>query len=198
MGRRSDHTREELFEMAMQEARLIVAEEGWRKLTARALAKRMGYSVGTLYNLFGNIDDLVLHLNASTLDSLHHEMKQVVLRGTPIDDMEALLDCYLCFLKANASLWAVLFEHSLPEGQDLPDWYMEKIAVVLGYVEQAISPLFSGGEEGKRKEAAATIWASLHGIGSLAGANKLDAVINSSFEEMSKAFIRTYIAGLKS
>ena len=197
MGRRSDHTREELFEMAMQEARLIVAEESWRKLTARALAKRMGYSVGTLYNLFGNIDDLILHLNASTLESLHNEMSQVEITGEPITDMEALLECYLNFLSSNAYLWAILFEHSLPDGQDLPDWYMVKVGALLGNVENAISPLFSDEDSQARKDAAATIWASLHGIGSLAGTNKLDTVTNSSFEDMAKSFIHTYIAGLK-
>ncbi len=198
MGRRSDHTRDELFEMAMHESRLIVAEEGWRKLTARTLAKRMGYSVGTLYNLFGNIDDLILHLNATTLESLHTDMSQVRLSGSPIEDMESLLNCYMNFLTSNSHLWTILFEHSLPDGQELPDWYMAKVAALLDNVEKAISPLFEDKEDNARKEAAATIWASLHGIGSLAGTNKLDAVTNSSFEDMAKKFIHTYIAGLKS
>lgn len=197
MGRRSDHTRDELYTMALQEARQIVAEDGWRKLTARSLAKRMGYSVGTLYNLFGNIDDLILHLNASTLESLNQEMEQVTLKGSPLPDMQALLKTYHSFLNENAYLWAILFEHSLPEGQGLPDWYMVHVGKLLSNVEKAISPLFNDNEKKECYETAATIWASLHGIGSLAATNKLDAVTNSSFKEMSDRFIKIYLKGLE-
>ena len=59
--------------MAMSSARGIVQQEGLRALTARSLAAAIGYSPGTLYNLFENLDELALHVNASTLDALHAE-----------------------------------------------------------------------------------------------------------------------------
>lgn len=197
MGRRSDHTRDELYDMAMEKSRSIVAKEGWRKLTARTLAKEMGYSVGTLYNLFGNLDDLILHLNANTLEGLRVEMAEVPLKGEPNKDMAALLKVYLSYVAQNAHMWAVLFEHSLPEDQELPDWYLNKVGELLGLVEEAISPFFKNGQESARKENAATIWAGLHGIGSLAGMNKLDAVTESTQEELARNFINVFLKGLK-
>ena len=44
--------------MAMAAAREIAEKEGLRGLTARRIAREIGYTVGTLYNLFDNLDDL--------------------------------------------------------------------------------------------------------------------------------------------
>ena len=54
MGRRADHSRDELFKMAVEAATKIVAKQGVRMLSTRRIAARMGYSAGTLYQLFDN------------------------------------------------------------------------------------------------------------------------------------------------
>ena len=61
MGRRADHSRDELFEMALSAAREIAEEDGLGGLTARRIAAKIGYSAGTLYNLFDDLDDLALY-----------------------------------------------------------------------------------------------------------------------------------------
>ena len=71
MGRRSDHSRDELYTMALAAARKIAEKEGLRGLTARRIAREIGYTVGTLYNLFDNLDGLIVHLNGTTLDTLY-------------------------------------------------------------------------------------------------------------------------------
>jgi len=60
MGRRSDHTPEQLQDLVLSAARGILADEGLRGLSARRLAARIGYSVGTLYNVYENVDEIVL------------------------------------------------------------------------------------------------------------------------------------------
>ena len=70
MGRRSDHSRDEIREMAIAAAAEIVEKEGFQSLTARKVAGRIGYTVGTLYHVFRNFDDLVMHLNAQTIDEM--------------------------------------------------------------------------------------------------------------------------------
>lgn len=71
MARRSDHSRDELREMALTAAEQIVLENGYESLSARKVASAIGYTVGTLYLVFENLDDLVLQVNARTLDRLH-------------------------------------------------------------------------------------------------------------------------------
>jgi AcrR family transcriptional regulator len=60
MGRRSDHTRSELTELFVAEGRRQLARTGLAGFSARDVAKRVGYSIGTLYNVFGSYDGLVV------------------------------------------------------------------------------------------------------------------------------------------
>ena len=57
MARRSDHSREELYELALEKAGEIAEKEGLRGLTARGVAREIGYTIGTLYNIFEDLDD---------------------------------------------------------------------------------------------------------------------------------------------
>jgi AcrR family transcriptional regulator len=66
MARRSDHSRDELYNLAMTAARDIVRREGMAALTARGLATAIGYSPGTLYNLFDSLDELALQNAAAS------------------------------------------------------------------------------------------------------------------------------------
>ena len=81
MARRSDHSREELYDMALEAARQIAEKEGLRGLKARRIARDIGYTIGTLYNLFEDLDDLIVHLNGRTLDDLYQAFVRVKLDG---------------------------------------------------------------------------------------------------------------------
>ena len=59
VGRRSDHTRAEIRSMAVDAAEVLVVREGYGGLTARKVAAQIGYTVGTLYLVFQNLDELV-------------------------------------------------------------------------------------------------------------------------------------------
>ena len=63
MGRRSDHSRPELREMIVAEGHRQISEAGFVRFSAREVAKRIGYSIGTIYNVFGSYDQLILAIN---------------------------------------------------------------------------------------------------------------------------------------
>ena len=195
MGRRSDHSREELFEMAVSAATKIVAKQGFRKLSTRLIAGRMGYSAGTLYQLFDNLDDIILHVNARTLDALAQHCGNVDFAAGPEASLYALAQRYIDYTGHNPNLWAAVFEHSLPGRRAAPKWFAEKIATLLDLGERAIAPLFKPGEEAIRHHEANVLWAGLYGIGSLATAGKLP--VSESPNLMVQSLIRNYIAGLR-
>lgn len=197
MGRRSDHTRDEQYEMALETARRIVEADGFRALTARNVADAMGYSPGTLYNLFENLDDLVVHLNGRTLDDLHDRLSATPKTGVPETDMKRLAGDYVQFLEENPQLWNVLFEHKLPEGQGLPDWYDLKVDKVLGQVEEALAPLFAPEDVAARRHVTSVLWASLHGICSLSEAGKLEVVTPRPVRAMIETLVINFVAGLR-
>ena len=197
MARRSDHNREELYALAMGAARDIAVADGLKGLTARHIAKRIGYSAGTLYNLFENLDEIALHVNAGTLDLLHARLVEVPLTGKPKKDIRHLLEAYLAFIGENDRLWSLLFDHKLPDGVALPDWYKERVARVLNLLEQALSPLFPDKGDPECALSARVLWSSLHGICQLAAADKLDIVSDETTKALAHALVENYLAGLK-
>jgi len=197
MARRSDHSREELYGMAMNAARDIVQQEGVRALTARSLAAAIGYSPGTLYNLFQNLDELTLHVNASTLDALHTSVSQDGRSGNPEADLTRMMKRYLAFLEENPALWTAIFEYRRTSGDELPGWYLDRVERLMQLVEDAIAPLFAPNEKTELREAASVLWSSLHGICTLAQDGRLSLVSAQSVPQMAESLIANYLVGLR-
>lgn len=195
MGRRSDHSREELYAMALAAAREIAEAEGLRGLTVRRIARMIGYAPGTLYNLFENLDDLILRLNGETLDVLYESLADTPLDDNPEAATQRLAAGYIRFTREHPKLWNILFEYHLPEGEELPDWHHEKIRRLLELVERALAPLFPPGQDAEKHHSARVLWSSVHGICSLERTDKL--VKTESVESLTGSLISNYLMGLR-
>lgn len=195
MARRSDHTREELKGMAITAGQEIIAQEGLGKFSARKVAKKIGYTVGTVYNVFGSHDALILHINAATLDDMGKFLTERLnsdLEGSL--QIKHLASCYLEFVQTHRARWNALFEHNLPADIPLPDWYAEKIKELFSFVE---TPLHSvAGNKENAERAAKTLWAGIHGICALGLNGKLDVIGVESVQELMDEFIDHYCSGL--
>jgi AcrR family transcriptional regulator len=197
MSRRYDHSRDELYKMALDASRSIAAKDGIRALTVRKVATAMGYSIGTIYNLFKNLDDLIVHINASTLDALYDALGEGDKSEQPEQAVHQMTALYINFTQQNFNLWNALFEHRLPEDQPLPDWYGGKVARLLLLVERTIEPLFENQDVQNCQKSARVLWSSLHGICSLAASEKLDIVGHQTATELADNLVTHYLAGLK-
>jgi AcrR family transcriptional regulator len=196
MGRRSDHSKEQLYELALRAAGEIIEADGPRALTARNVADAIGYSPGTLYNLFQNLDDLIIHLNGRLLDEMGD-----ALAGPPVGDdthenLKLLLHRYLLFIGERANRWTLLLEHTVP-GDQVPNWYRRKIEKVLSILEGALAPSFRCTDGEGPRRSARVLWASLHGIWSLGSSGKLDVLTSETTAEMAENLIATYVAGIE-
>jgi AcrR family transcriptional regulator len=194
MARRSDHTREELYEMALQAAERLVEDEGLSGLTVRRVASEIGYTHGTLYNIFADLDDLIVHLNGRTLDALYEALKDISAKGEPQAALTRLSEGYIAFSRRHRNLWALLFEHHASDGRELPEWHGEKILHLLSLAETALAPLFPEGKEQERVHSARVLWSSLHGICSLEASQKLAK--HETVEALTRSLILFYVEGL--
>jgi AcrR family transcriptional regulator len=66
--------REALRAIILSKAGTIVATEGLAAVQARRLAAEGGCSVGTLYNIFGDRDGLILAINRETMTAMGHPL----------------------------------------------------------------------------------------------------------------------------
>jgi AcrR family transcriptional regulator len=197
MARTAKHSKQELRDMALAAARAIIAEQGSGNLNVRAVAARMGYSVGTIYNIFEGLEELVAGLNAETLDALAGALAQAPVTGRPETDLHALLDRYLDFIAANRREWTMLFDERLPEAKAPPAWYLEKVAQVFTLLGRMLQPLFAPGEEEQLTRAVRLLWIAMHGVWTLDAGGKLFIVTNDPVEKVAHEMVDLYLAGLR-
>ena len=138
MGRRADHTRAELQALFVTEGRRQLAEVGLAHFSAREVAKRVGYSIGTLYNVFASYDGLMLAINARTL-SLWAEHLRDRLAKAGGDRIEALVRGYFEFASDNPRTWIAIYEHHMADGGPAPDAYQALAADLIGIVAGEIA-----------------------------------------------------------
>jgi AcrR family transcriptional regulator len=198
MGRRSTHTPQQRRELILDAAQEIIDVHGLSGLSAREIARRIGYSPGTIYNMFANLDDVVLNVEARVLDALDKRLSEIQ-RGAQHADAQVvrIAHAYLAFTQQNPRLWNLLFEHHMPSGTDLPGWYQEKLEGLMGHVERALEPHFPAGREADRQRAARVLWAGVHGITSLSTADKLSVVTTETAGRLIDDLVGTYLEGLR-
>ncbi len=196
MGRRSTHTPDQLRQLILDAAQAIIETNGLAGLSAREIARRIGYSPGTIYNMFENLDDVVLHVEARVLDALDERIAVVLNSGAPEEKVSRLAETYLAFTHERPKLWNLLFEHYMPGGTDTPAWYQQKLELLMTRVETALAPMFPEGSEVARQRAARVLWAGVHGITSLSTANKLANVTTEAAGLLVKDLIHNYLTGI--
>lgn len=197
MGRRSVHTADQLREVILEASIGILQSQGLQGLSAREIARRIEYSPGTLYNVFENLDDIVLTIEGRMLDGLAAALSSLPDETDPRIDVRNLAHAYLAYSHAHPKLWNLLFEHHLPAGQDVPPWYKSKLDSLLARVESAVRPLMPNASEDTIKRSARVLWAGVHGITSLSTADKLANITSDSAAPLIDDLVGLYLAGLQ-
>jgi AcrR family transcriptional regulator len=162
MGRRSDHTRTELEALILAEAHRLMAEVGYGGFSAREVAKRIGYSIGTIYNVFGSHNRLVQAINSRTF-ALWAASIRARLADDPKDRIAVLVDSYFAFAFANSNLWMAIYDHRVPTGEPLPESYRRQRAELTGIVEQEIARVLPKKKVEQAAALARSLVATVHG-----------------------------------
>ena len=162
MGRRSDHTRAELEALILTAGHTLLAEVGYAGFSAREVAKRIGYSVGTLYNVFESLDDLMLAINTQTFVDWAAWISDR-LESAGEDRIAVLVDSYFDFAEANRNLWMAIYDHRLPEGAEFPDRYAQRRRTLTLIVEQEIAGVLPADREDRAPSLTRSLLATVHG-----------------------------------
>lgn len=90
-----------------------MAEVGFARFSAREVAKRIGYSVGTMYNVFGSLDQMLVAINTRTFQLWADYVRQQLERCDQ-DPIRCLVEAYFGFARANPNSWTAIYDHHLP------------------------------------------------------------------------------------
>ncbi|MDA3919846.1 MAG: TetR/AcrR family transcriptional regulator [Salinisphaera sp.] len=196
MGRRSEHTRRQLSDLILQAAEQLIVDHGLAGLSARAIARDIGYTPGTIYLLFANLDDVILHVNARTLDALYAYIKAAIAKErSPLRQLMQAARAYVEFARTHPNRWRACFEHRLPVDVAGPDDIDVRIQQLIDLI---MAPLADVSQtEGAALDAAAqALWSGVHGICILTLTHKLQMVGGREIEHLTDNLVRHYLVGL--
>jgi AcrR family transcriptional regulator len=172
-------------------ATTLAETDGLRGVGVRAIATQLGISPGTIYNVVGDIDDVILLVNAQTLRGLQTALQaEIQARRDAMANVFAVADAYVDFVLGNARSWSMIIEHSLASDKVLPNWYQDELDKTINLVDRVLKPVVSDKKE--RRRSVATLWASLQGLASLAASGKLSMVEQDDPHELVRLLISRF------
>lgn len=148
--------------MIVAEGHRQIGEVGFARFSAREVAKRIGYSIGTIYNVFGNYDQLMLAINGRTLD-LWRAYLERQLSEEKGDRLKCAITAYFEFAIQNRHAWTAIYDFHLPVDEEPPEDYGKKVKAIF---EIVVAEVAGSLPEERRDEAPAlarSLLASVHG-----------------------------------
>ena len=157
--------REATIRKVLEAAVKCVEEGGLDALQAREIAARAGYSVGSVYKYYEDIDDIVIHVNSTTLGRIRESLSAAIEGVTdPVAQLKALARAYLDFARDNRNLWRALFSHHLPDEREIPEWHRVENVALLAFIGSALARLDPGLGEESLEARTRTCFAAVHGV----------------------------------
>lgn len=163
--------KEEMSEKVLVIAETLINEGGVDNLKARTIAEQAGISVGSVYNLFGDLDGVHRAVNMRLLDRLGvagiAAMAELERQGAT--DVRhrilAMAAAYVRFVEAHPGSWPALlaFNRRRVTPQE-PDAYESRLDELFDIVAGVLKAGDFDLDDNRRALAARTLWSSVHGI----------------------------------
>ncbi len=144
-------------------AKNIIATQGLAQLRARDLATEAGCSVGAIYNVFADLDALILAVNAGTLAELDATMT-AISAPTPLKHFLAMADAYLTYAVENRHRWDALFNHRMPLDTETPAWFRAIQDKTFSHIETPLAEIRPDLSAPAHHLLGRSIFAAVHGM----------------------------------
>lgn len=176
-----------LREALIDAAEAQIEAGGLNTLKARALAQAAGCSVGAIYNIFEDLDALVMAVNGRTFRRLGTFVMEAVgaaAAEAPNAQLVAMAHGYLHFADAHTHLWRALFDLEMSADGPVPQWYLEELAAVFGLIMVPLARLFPDMARDDLDLMVRGLFSSVHGIVLLGLERRISAVPMPQMEKM--------------
>jgi AcrR family transcriptional regulator len=156
-----------LREKLVEAAEIRIARDGAGALRARDLAQDAGCALGAIYNVYDDLNALILAVNGRTFKRLGAAVKASVAdagQQPPVRRLILMSHAYLRFAAENTSLWKALFDLRIPDGAAAPAWDMEALEELFSYIAGPVSELCPDLEGEQAGLMVRALFSSVHGI----------------------------------
>ena len=200
----ADDRRKPLRDKLIAAAEAAMAEGGLPALRARDLAQQAGCAVGAIYNVFPDLDALILAVNLRTLGLFEAaiarsggdaDAQAAPVAEAAVNDLVRLALAYLAFAQSNGPRWRALFQHRMAGGP-VPDWYRAEQGRLFRYIEAPLARLCPGLADAERALRARSLFSSTHGLVSLGLDEKLMSLPPATLAREVEAVVRAVGRGL--
>ncbi|MEM8526978.1 MAG: TetR/AcrR family transcriptional regulator [Bacteroidota bacterium] len=106
---RREREKEELRQLILKEATQMFLKEGYEKTSMRKIAKRIEYSVGTIYLYYKNKDELLYAVQGVAFDHFLNYMKPLMDIEHPVERLKKMGEIYLFFSLQNPDYYDLMF-----------------------------------------------------------------------------------------
>ena len=208
MGRRNEHTRDELRELIVTEAHRLIRRDGVERVGARRLAEAVGYTAGTLYTVFDNLDALFLHVNARSIDALAaacgaaRDGSRGGAPGGAADDPDAPVRAlramglaYVGYAAANEHEFRLMFRPRAAAPPDGAPALGPRIGALFALVDEELGRLAPAASRAERATAARALWSGVHGVAALGLTDQLYPAHDEGAEAVVGALVERFAAG---
>ncbi|MBU2707469.1 TetR/AcrR family transcriptional regulator [Zooshikella marina] len=174
MARRNQHTKDEIQQLSLQAVEALLYEHNHEAISTRMVAKAIGYTVGTLYTVFKHQADMLLHVNARTMDRMFlHCQRGISDSNTAEHNLTLMALSYHQFALQEPNHWNLVFSLRLPENEPLPQWQQANIDRIFHLLEYELARLSPETSPQSIQKNARILWSGVHGMTTLSLNNKL-------------------------
>ncbi len=182
-------------------AEKAIAGGGLSALKARDLAACVGCSLGAIYNLVRDLDEVVLRVGQRTMAGLDAHLDAASAGWPDLDLHDQLIAwarAYCAFAAANAHRWRALFEFKIAAGAELPPWFADDRARVFARLERRLAQAMPAADPAAVARHARILFSAVHGLVLLGLDQKLMDRHDKGLDAEIVDFVHTYAAGLAS
>jgi AcrR family transcriptional regulator len=190
--------REDLKSRLLQAATARIEAGGLKSLRARDLTADAGCALGALYNVFADLDDLIMQVNSATLKRLDASVAAAIRETTdPGETLKVLALGYLEFARDNQALWRALFEHRLPADADAPQWQLAEHEALIELIVVPLSVLQPTLTDHQLRIRSRTLFAAVHGIVAISLEGRFVGLAEPDLAAEIARFVDILVAGSK-
>jgi AcrR family transcriptional regulator len=191
-------TKDNIQEILVQKGRNLILEKGVDYLTARKLSEASGYSVGTIYNQFGNMDNFILIQNYLTLDELYTKLNAVDTNNPPAVLLNLYVKTFADFVLQNKNFWFLVHDfHLRHNNRRFSFIYLRRVNRIIRLLDNTTKRIVTRLETPERILSVQVLWLTLFALSAYLTTDSLQNFKKIDQTALCELLLNTYLSGLK-